>query len=270
MMPLRCVRLAAHDRPVSEARFVDTARGGALGKLGIETIGDLVRHYPFRYLDLTHVGIARRGQSRASTPRSSDGPRGQGQEAAPASDDHRGRDRRRHRRADRRVVQPALHRSSGSRRATAWPSRARSCSTTGSSRFERPSSRSFRRRTPRTRWPASSRCTGRPRGSRPTGSDGWSRPQSTTTPTFPTTCPSALRRAASSFRFTPRCARSTSPTTVDDAEAARHRLAYDELLQLQLYMAMRRHSLTREHAGVAHPLGRTGAQARCARPSRSS
>ncbi len=55
MITSRCARLAAQDRPVSDARFVDTARARALGKMGIETIGDLIRHYPFRYLDLTHV-----------------------------------------------------------------------------------------------------------------------------------------------------------------------------------------------------------------------
>ncbi len=44
------------------------------------------------------------------------------------------------------------------------------------------------------------------------------------------------------------------PHAVAEADAAHHRLAYDELLQLQLYMAMRRHSVTREQAGVAHPL----------------
>jgi len=42
------------------------------------------------------------------------------------------------------------------------------------------------------------------------------------------------------------------PRTMADAHAARRRLAFDELLMLQLYMAMRRHSLTREQAGVAH------------------
>ncbi len=42
------------------------------------------------------------------------------------------------------------------------------------------------------------------------------------------------------------------PQRLADAEAGRRRLAYDELLLLQLYMAMRRHALTRERAGVAH------------------
>jgi ATP-dependent DNA helicase RecG len=34
-------------------RFVDSSREEALGRIGIATIGDLVEHWPFRYLDLT-------------------------------------------------------------------------------------------------------------------------------------------------------------------------------------------------------------------------
>jgi len=55
----RCTRLAGHGQPVREARYVDTARATALGRLGIETIGDLVRHFPARYLDLTQVATLR-------------------------------------------------------------------------------------------------------------------------------------------------------------------------------------------------------------------
>ncbi len=49
----RVLRLAAHDLPVTSARFIDAARAEALGRLGIITVGELVRHVPFRYLDLT-------------------------------------------------------------------------------------------------------------------------------------------------------------------------------------------------------------------------
>jgi len=48
-------RLAAHELPVGQARYVDRARASCLERLGITTIGDLVRHYPFRYLDLSAV-----------------------------------------------------------------------------------------------------------------------------------------------------------------------------------------------------------------------
>ncbi|MEN6429805.1 MAG: ATP-dependent DNA helicase RecG [Coriobacteriales bacterium] len=43
----------AWDLPVGSARHVDSRRIEALARLGISTIGDLLRHYPFRYLDLT-------------------------------------------------------------------------------------------------------------------------------------------------------------------------------------------------------------------------
>lgn len=51
----RSERLACHLLDVSSARFVDATRAVALGRLGIDTVGQLVRHYPFRYLDLTSV-----------------------------------------------------------------------------------------------------------------------------------------------------------------------------------------------------------------------
>ncbi|MCX8007571.1 MAG: DEAD/DEAH box helicase, partial [Coriobacteriia bacterium] len=41
--------------PVVQARFVDERRAEALGRLGVVTIGDLVEHYPFRYLDLSSL-----------------------------------------------------------------------------------------------------------------------------------------------------------------------------------------------------------------------
>ncbi|MDO9557019.1 MAG: ATP-dependent DNA helicase RecG [Coriobacteriia bacterium] len=39
--------------PVTEVRFVDDRKAEALARLDIHTVEDLVRHYPFRYLDLT-------------------------------------------------------------------------------------------------------------------------------------------------------------------------------------------------------------------------
>jgi len=47
--------LASWDRPVSSVRFVDDTRAEAFDRLGVRTVGDLVHHYPFRYLDLTHT-----------------------------------------------------------------------------------------------------------------------------------------------------------------------------------------------------------------------
>lgn len=52
--------LAAHDGPVTAVRFVDPTRAEALGRLGIATVGDLLRHYPNRWLDLrTSAPLAR-------------------------------------------------------------------------------------------------------------------------------------------------------------------------------------------------------------------
>jgi ATP-dependent DNA helicase RecG len=48
----RAARLAAHDEPVTSVRFVDGPRAEALGRLGIVSVGDLLRHYPHRWLDL--------------------------------------------------------------------------------------------------------------------------------------------------------------------------------------------------------------------------
>ncbi|PKQ19242.1 MAG: ATP-dependent DNA helicase RecG [Actinobacteria bacterium HGW-Actinobacteria-6] len=45
--------------PVSEVRLVDTRRAEALGKSGVSTVEDLIRHYPFRYLDLSMAGAIR-------------------------------------------------------------------------------------------------------------------------------------------------------------------------------------------------------------------
>ncbi|MBE0416507.1 MAG: ATP-dependent DNA helicase RecG [Coriobacteriia bacterium] len=53
--PSRVERLARWGRPAGEARFVDRSRAEALTRLEIETVGDLVRHFPFRYLDLSDV-----------------------------------------------------------------------------------------------------------------------------------------------------------------------------------------------------------------------
>ena len=46
---------ALWSRPVTDVRLVDARRAEALGRLGIERVGDLITHYPSRYLDLTTV-----------------------------------------------------------------------------------------------------------------------------------------------------------------------------------------------------------------------
>ncbi len=48
----RCARLARWHAPVEEVRYA-RRHLDALARLGITTVGDLLMHYPFRYLDLT-------------------------------------------------------------------------------------------------------------------------------------------------------------------------------------------------------------------------
>jgi ATP-dependent DNA helicase RecG len=48
----RAQRLSALDQPVTAVRYVDAPRAEALGRLGVVTVGDLLRHYPHRWLDL--------------------------------------------------------------------------------------------------------------------------------------------------------------------------------------------------------------------------
>lgn len=45
--------LAGWDLPVTAVRLVDARRADALRRLGVSRVEDLVRHYPFRYLDLS-------------------------------------------------------------------------------------------------------------------------------------------------------------------------------------------------------------------------
>jgi ATP-dependent DNA helicase RecG len=51
----RASALAAWSDPVVRVRLVDAARAEALARLDVHTVGDLIAHYPFRYLDLTRL-----------------------------------------------------------------------------------------------------------------------------------------------------------------------------------------------------------------------
>jgi ATP-dependent DNA helicase RecG len=48
----RAMRLTALDEPVTAVRFVDGPRAEALARVGVATVEDLLRHYPNRWLDL--------------------------------------------------------------------------------------------------------------------------------------------------------------------------------------------------------------------------
>ena len=99
--------------PSRAVRFVDArARRGARQARRHAPSSDLLRHYPFRYLDLTRLAtLARRARSGTEVTVVGTVHEVTVKQPAPTLIDHRGRDRRRHRRAPRRVVQPALHRA---------------------------------------------------------------------------------------------------------------------------------------------------------------
>jgi ATP-dependent DNA helicase RecG len=48
----RALRLTALDEPVTAVRFVDAPRAEALARVGVRIVEDLLRHYPSRWLDL--------------------------------------------------------------------------------------------------------------------------------------------------------------------------------------------------------------------------
>lgn len=63
--PDRAGRLAAWMDPVTRVRFVDAPRADMLAHIGVTTVEDLLRHYPSRYLDLSStvpLGSLRIGQ----------------------------------------------------------------------------------------------------------------------------------------------------------------------------------------------------------------
>ncbi len=55
----RTANLARMDDPVVAGRFVDATRATALQRLGAHTVEGLLRHHPFRYLDLSSVSLLR-------------------------------------------------------------------------------------------------------------------------------------------------------------------------------------------------------------------
>jgi ATP-dependent DNA helicase RecG len=251
--PDRCSRLAAHDRPVSEARFVDAARTVALGKLGIETVGDLVRHYPFRYLDLTHVSsladvkagfdstvVGRVYEVKVKKPR----PRLTITEVAIV--DGTG------------VLigvwfnQPYIQQRFSAGERVAFSGRV--VLDYGLKQIRAP----FVEKLPADEAEdAVARVIPVHRATDGLSTNWLRRLVAAAVDDYadvPDHLPSALRVKRDLIPLRAALRAIHFPHDMEQAEAARHRLVYDELLQLQLYMALRRHALTREHAGVSHPL----------------
>ena len=249
----RCERLVAHDRPVADARFVDSARAAALDKLGVRTVGDLVRHYPFRYLDLTHVATL------ADVPT--------GVEATVVGRVHEVKVKKPRPRLTITEVsivdgtgvligvwfnQPYIQQRFSAGERVAFSGKV--VLDYGFKQIRAP----FVEKLPAEKSEDSvARVLPVHRTTDGLSTNWLRRLVAAAVDDFadvPDHLPSALRarrelvplgRALRSMQF---------PAEMPEAAAARDRLAYDELLQLQLYMALRRHALTRERAGVSHPL----------------
>ena len=166
---------------------------------------------------------------------------------------HRGRDRRRHRRADRRVVQPAswLAQRFHEGERVAFAGRVRDRLRPEADEDARSSRSSASRGRRRARPHASSRSTAPPRAL----STNWIRRLVAEAldayGDVPDFLPAALRLRrdlpplADALRAGPLPRRRCR-----EAEEARRRLAYEELLALQLGLAMRRHALVESVAGL--------------------
>ncbi len=247
----RVANLAAHDLLVSRARFVDGARAEALGKLGVNTIGDLIRHYPARYLDLTNVATLRDVKA--------------GSEATVVGRVHEVKVKKPRPRLNITEVaivdgtgvllgvwfnQPYVQQRfvAGDRVAFA----GRVDYDYGFKQIKNP----FVEKLPDA---DDEGPVGRilPVHHGTEGlSTGWLRRLIASAiddyADIPDHIPATLRaqRALMSLALALRFVH--FPHSMAEAREAHRRLAYDELLLLQLYMAMRRHALTRERAGFAH------------------
>lgn len=249
--PDKATRLALHDLPVSEARFVDAARADALSKLGVATIGDLIRHYPARYLDLTDVASLRDVRP--------------GSDATVVGRVHEIRVKKPRPRLT--ITEIALVDGTGVLLGV-WFNQPYA-----KSRFQIGDKVAFAGRVemdfgfkqiknPFTeKLPADddSGSVGRvlPVHRATEGlSTGWLRRLVAAAvddySDVPDHLPASLRASREFVGLAVALRDIHFPPSMHDALEARRRLAYDELLMLQLYMAMRRHALTRERVGTSH------------------
>lgn len=250
--PDRIAALAAHDAPVSSARYVDRNRAALLEKLPVRTVGDLVRHYPFRYLDLTDVRTL-----------SSVKP---GHEATVVGRVHEVKVKRPRPRLTVTEValvdgtgvligvwfnQPWVQQRFIAGEVVAFAGKVEF--DYGLKKITSPFVEKLAGNDDAKEW------TGRvlPVHRSTEGlSTGWLRRLVAAAVddygSVVDHLPSELRSRRGLMPLHVALRDIHFPRSMRDAAAARDRLVYDELLMLQLYMAMRRHALTREQAGVAH------------------
>jgi len=246
----RSARKAAHALPAGHARFVDGARAEALSRVGVKTVGDLVRHFPHRYLDLSATATlasARIGEEQTLVGRvhaiKVKKPRPRLSIIEIALVDGTG------------VVlgvwfnQPWMETRYRIGERVAFAGKVEF--DYGMKQMKSP----FVERLPDDAEAPTGRIL--PVHSTTEGlTTGWLRRLVAAAvedyADVPDHLPAALRASRDLVSLRTAYRDIHFPATMEAAHAARRRLAYDELLSLQLYMAMRRHSLTREHAGVAH------------------
>lgn len=249
----RSERLACHSLDVTAARFVDSARAEALGRLGVTTIGGLVRHYPFRYLDLTSVM-----PMRDLAP---------GIEATVVGTVHDVKIKKPRPRLNITEVslfdgtgvvigvwfnQPwvAPRFSIGDRLAFAGKVEI----DYGLKQIKNPF---VERLAEDGEAEAAGRIVPIHRTTEGLTTNWLRRLIAAAVDDFadvPDHLPVRVRTERALMPLGPALRLIQFPSTADEAAAARRRLAYDELLLLQVYMAMRRHLLTREQAGMTHRL----------------
>ena len=249
--PDRIARLSAHRLPVAKARFVDEARAECLERLGISTVGDLVRHYPFRYLDLTRVESLLRVRP--------------GDDATVVGRVHEVKVKKPRPRLS--VTEVALVDGTGvivgvwfnqpwvSQRFAVGERVAFSGKVTLDYGLKKITSPFFEKLAAEEDAESAARIL--PVHRTTDGlTTGWLRRLIAAAvddvADIPDHLPASLRVTRDLVSLGAALRGIHFPDSIATAGSARRRLAYDELLLLQLYMAMRRHSLTRENAGIAH------------------
>ena len=249
--PDRIARLSAHRLPVANARFVDGARAECLERLGISTIGDLVRHFPFRYLDLTRVESLVRVRP--------------GDDATVVGRVHEVKVKKVRPRLS--VTEVALVDGTGvilgvwfnqpwvSQRFAVGERVAFSGKVTLDYGLKKITSPFFEKLAAEDDAESAARILPVHRSTDGL-TTGWLRRLVAAAvddfADIPDHLPASLRIKRDLVSLGSALRGIHFPDSIATADSARHRLAYDELLLLQLYMAMRRHSLTRENAGIAH------------------
>ena len=249
----RVGRLLAHELPVLRARFVDAARAEALGRLGVETIGDLLRHYPARYLDLSHVASLRDVKA--------------GTEATVIGRVHEVKVKKPRPRLT--ITEVAIVDGTGVLLGVWFNQPYVQQRFAPGDRVAFAGKVEFDFGLKQIKTPFVEKLPG-PEDEGPVGrilpvhrateglSTGWLRRLVAAAlddyADVPDHLPSDLRAKRGLMGLHAALVGVHFPHTMDEAAEAHHRLAYDELLLLQLYMAIRRHTLTRERAGYAHEL----------------